>query len=109
MRADQDPIIMDLAVGRVTPAGRFIPQYSKSQSTEWETGRNTYKVLRDREEVFAESYTPPVILKEIGDGYQFQMFRLMDARTMQVAAIRLNGALLFQELKTEFPEGISVE
>ncbi|MEQ8351564.1 MAG: response regulator [Leptospiraceae bacterium] len=109
MRADQDPIIMDLAVGRVTPTGRFIPQYSKSQSSQWETGRNTYKVLRDREEVFAESYTPPVILKEIGDGYQFQMFRLMDARTMQVAAIRLNGALLFQELKTEFPEGISVE
>ncbi len=110
MRADQDPVILDLAVGTMNVDGQFQPQYSKARFDQWiDVGRNAFTVLQQKEEIYSETFTPPVILKEAAEGHAFQMYRLMDARTMQVAAIRLDGDELFQELEAEYPEGISVE
>tara|TARA_B100001939_G_scaffold344559_1_gene359298 strand:- start:42158 stop:44611 length:2454 start_codon:yes stop_codon:yes gene_type:complete len=110
MRADEDPAILDLAVGTMNADGKFQPQYSKARSSPWiDAGKNAFEVLMQKEELYSESFTPPVILKELGEGHAFQMYRLMNARTMQVAAIRLDGEALFEEMQDDYPEGVAVE
>ena len=49
MRADQDPVILDLAVGSMNVDGQFQPQYSKARFDQWiDVGRNAFTVLQQK-------------------------------------------------------------
>ena len=92
MGADRDPVILDFAVGTISPQGAFRPYYSKTGNPGWlAEGTKARKRLVQQEEISPEVFPDPVLIKENGSGHQFQLFRLIRERGFLVAAIRLDG------------------
>ncbi|MBU41731.1 MAG: hypothetical protein CMN76_00810 [Spirochaetaceae bacterium] len=110
MGADRDPVILDFAVGTISPQGAFRPYYSKTGNPGWlAEGTKARKRLVQQEEISPEVFPDPVLIKENGSGHQFQLFRLIRERGFLVAAIRLDGDRLFHEMRAEYPTGLAVE